>query len=125
VWNQQANHQCIALRDVRVPVRVGVYAAEHAKPQELSIDVELYRRLDRLTSTALGECLDYDRIYHHLTEEWPVREHVELLEVLAEGLIELCLSDRRVEACRVVIRKPQVYPGSATPEVTVYRARAT
>jgi 7,8-dihydroneopterin aldolase/epimerase/oxygenase len=125
VFNQQGNHQCIALRDVRVPVRVGVYAAEHAKPQELSIDVELYRRLDRLTSAALGECLDYDRIYHHLTEEWPVREHVELLEVLAEGLVEFCLSDRRVEACRVVIRKPEVYPGSATPEVTVYRARST
>jgi 7,8-dihydroneopterin aldolase/epimerase/oxygenase len=125
VWNQQANHQCIALRDVRVPVRVGVYAAEHARPQQLSIDVELYRRLDRLASPALGECLDYDRIYHHLTKEWPVREHVELLEVLAEGLVEFCLSDRRVEACRVAIRKPEVYPGSATPEVAVFRAGAT
>ena len=43
--------------------------------------------------------------------------------MLAEGLVEFCLADPRVEACRVVIRKPEVYPGSATPEITVYRLR--
>ena len=38
--------------------------------------------------------------------------------------LEFCLDDRRVEACRVIIRKPEVYPGSATPEISVYRIRA-
>jgi 7,8-dihydroneopterin aldolase/epimerase/oxygenase len=125
VWNHRANHQCIALRDVQVQVRVGVHEVEHLKPQQLSIDVELYRRLDRFTSGDLRDCLDYDRIHHHLTQDWPAREHVELLEELAEGLVEFCLADRRVEACRVLIRKPEVYPGAATPEVAVYRLRAT
>ena len=45
--------------------------------------------------------------------------------MLAEELVEFCLEDARVEACRVVIRKPEVYPGSATPEIAVYRRRAT
>ena len=44
--------------------------------------------------------------------------------MLAEGLVEFCMSDGRVEACRVVIRKPEVYPGSATPEIAVYRVRS-
>ena len=88
------------------------------------VDVELYRRQERFTGTSLADCLDYDRIYLHLTEEWPRRPHVGLLESLAEGLVEFCLADPRVEACRVVIRKPEVYPGAATPEITVYRARA-
>jgi hypothetical protein len=29
-----------------------------------------------------------------------------------------------VDACRVMIRKPEIYPGAATPEIVVYRLRA-
>jgi dihydroneopterin aldolase len=123
VWNPAVSHQCLALRDVRVNVRIGVHAFEYEKPQMLSVDVELYRRQDRFTGSTLAECLDYDRLYHHVTQEWPARDHVELLEMLADELAEVCLADRRVEACRVVIRKPEVYPGSATPEIAVYRIR--
>ena len=86
----------------------------------LSVDVELYRRQERFTGTSLADCLDYDRLYH-ITKQWPAREHVELLERLADDLAEYCLLDARVEACRVIIRKLEVYPDSATPEITIYR----
>ena len=96
---------------------------EYEQPQLLSVDVELYRRQERFTGTSLADCLDYDRLYYHITKQWPAREHVELLERLADELAEYCLVDARVEACRVIIRKMEVYPGSATPEITVYRVR--
>ena len=124
MWNHHVSHQCLALRDVRVDVRVGVHAAEREAPQLLSVDVELYRRHERFTGSSLADCLDYDRLYHHITREWPKRRHVDLLEQLAEDLVQVCLADRRVEACRVMIRKPEVYPGTATPEIAVYRLRA-
>ncbi len=123
MWNPLASHQCLALRDVRVAVRVGVYDQEHTAPQLLIVDVELYRRQERFTGTSLADCLDYDRVYLHLTEEWPQRPHTGLLETLAEGLVEFCLSDTRIDACRVVIRKAEVYPGTATPELAVFRLR--
>jgi dihydroneopterin aldolase len=123
VWNPQANHQCVALRDVRVAVRVGVHAAERTAPQLLIVDVELYRLQQRFAGTSLADCLDYDRVYFHLAEEWPKRPHVDLLETLAEGLAQFCLTDARIDACRVVIRKPEIYPGTATPELAVYRLR--
>jgi 7,8-dihydroneopterin aldolase/epimerase/oxygenase len=123
VWNPLVNHQCLALRDVHVAARVGVHAFEREKPQLLSVDVELYRRQERFTGTSLADCLDYDRLYYHITEQWPAREHVELLERLADDLADYCLADARVEACRVIIRKAEVYPGSAVPEITVYRLR--
>ena len=41
--------------------------------------------------------------------------------MLAEGLVEFCLSDHAGGGCRVVIRKPEIYPGPATPEIAVYR----
>lgn len=124
MWNQLASHQCLALRDVRVSVRIGVHAFEYEKPQLLSVDVELYRRQERFTGTTLADCLDYDRLYEHITGMWPTRAHVELLEQMADDLAELCLADHRVEACRVVIRKLEVYPGTATPEISIYRVRS-
>lgn len=124
MWNPLVSHQCLALRDVRVAVRVGVYAAELEAPQLLIVDVEMYRREQRFTGASLADCLDYDRIYRHLIQDWPQRQHTQLLEQLADELAEYCLDDARVEACRIVIRKPEIYPGSAFPEISVFRVRA-
>lgn len=124
MWDKDCDHECLALRDVRIPVRVGVYAREHDAPQLLGVDVELYRRRGQFSGSTLADCLDYDRVHDHLTRIWPARAHVELLELLAEDLIGVCLDDPRVEACRVVIRKLEVYPGTATPEISVWRRRA-
>ena len=35
----------------------------------------------------------------------------------------MCFEDARVEACRVALRKPDVYDGRAVPVVEVYRLR--
>jgi dihydroneopterin aldolase len=106
------SHQCLALRDVRVAVRLGVR------------DVELYRCQGRFAGRSIADCLDYDRVFDHLATAWPQRPHTELLEQLAEDLVQFCLADERVEACRVVVRKPEAYAGRAVPEITVFRCRA-
>lgn len=125
MWDRRSSYQCLALRDVRVPVRLGAFPAEEAAPQPVSVDVELYRRYGRFESADLAECLDYSRVFRHLTETWPSRPHTPLLEQLAEDLVEFCLADERVEACRVVIRKLAIYRGRGVPEITVYRLRGT
>jgi dihydroneopterin aldolase len=123
VWDHRASYQCLALRDVRVAVRIGAYAREHAAPQPISVDAELYRQHGPFTGRSLTDCLDYDRIFRYLTEEWPERPHTDLLEQLAEDLVGFCLADARVEACRVTIRKLEIYAGRAVPEIVVFRRR--
>jgi FolB domain-containing protein len=123
VWDHLASFHCLALRDVRVAVRLGAHLQERAAPQPVSVDVELYRHHGRFLGSGLADCLDYDRVFRYLTESWPQRPHTELLEELAEDLLRFCLLDERVEACRVVIRKPEIYAGRAVPEITVYRLR--
>lgn len=108
---------------MRIAVRLGVYPEEHEAPQEISVDVELYRTAGAFTGGSLADCLDYDRVFRHLTEVWPARPHTGLLEQLAEDAVAFCLEDPKVEACRVVIRKLQVYGGRAVPEISVYRRR--
>jgi dihydroneopterin aldolase len=123
VWDERVSHQCLALRDVRIDVRVGAYPEERQASQPVSVDVELYRRCERFTGATLADCLDYDRVYRHLTEGWSRKLHTDLLERLAEDLVEFCLADPRVEACRIVIRKIAIYRGRAVPEITVFRIR--
>lgn len=123
MWNERGDHQCLALRGLKVEVRIGVNEAERAGPQTVSVDVELYRSGGAFTGKGLADCLDYDRVYRHLTEHWPARPHTELLEQLAEDAVQVCLEDSRVEACRVVIRKLEIYDGRAVPEISVVRYR--
>lgn len=123
MWDHHRSHQCIALRDLRIPVRLGVRAEERAAAQMVGVDVELYRPMGAFAGRSLTDCLDYDRVFRHLTEDWPQRPHTELLEQLAEDLVRFCLEDPRVAACRVVIRKLAIYAGRAVPEIAVYRRR--
>jgi FolB domain-containing protein len=124
MWNESRSHQRIALREVALEVRLGAYEEERHAPQPVIVDVELYRRMGPFPPGAgLKECLDYDRIFRHLTVDWPQRPHIDLLERLAEDLVCFCLEDPRVEACRVIIRKPAIYGGRAIPEIELWRLR--
>lgn len=118
------SYQKVALRGVTLAVRLGVYAEERLAPQPVVVDVELFRRQGAFpVNGTLEDCLDYDRIRRWLVETWPLRPHTDLLEQLAEALIAFCLEDRRVEACRVILRKPAIYGATAMPELEVLRQR--
>lgn len=123
MWRPDAGYECVALRGVTVRVRIGLHEIEREGTQRVSVDVELYRRHDGGRRQDLAACLDYARLHRHLVEEWPRRPHTDLLEDLAEDLITFCLADPRVEACRVVVRKPDIFGGQGIPEVEIYRPR--
>jgi 7,8-dihydroneopterin aldolase/epimerase/oxygenase len=124
VWQEWRDHQRVILERVDVAVRLGAYAHERAAPQLVSIDVELFREHGAYGGGGLMACLDYDRIYLFLREVLPTRSHTDLLEELAEDVVAVCLEDRRVEACRVTLRKPEIYGGRAVPALQVFRRRA-
>ncbi len=123
MWSGE-DHQRVALRGVEVTVRLGLLERERRTAQKVIVDVELWRRHRGYAGGGLGACLDYDRIHRHLREVWPKRPHTGLLEELAEDLVALCFEDPKVEACRVRIRKPEVYEDGAVPELEVFRRRA-
>jgi dihydroneopterin aldolase len=123
LWDDGSSHECVALRGVALDVRVGIGDEEREGTQALVVDVELYRHRDSAPVGGIEGCLNYDHIYRYVTEVWQHRPHTDLLEELAEDLIVFCLRDPRVEACRVVLRKPEIYQGQAIPTLEVYRRR--
>lgn len=123
MWRRDVDWECVALRSVTVRVRVGLHDVERERAQRVSVDVELYRRHAGGPRAGFASCLDYARLHRYLVEEWPRRPHVDLLEELAGDLVAFCLEDPRVEACRVVVRKLDIYAGQGVPEVAIYRLR--
>ena len=117
------NYQTLALKGVAVSIRIGAHPSEKLGPQRVEVDVALSRRHDGYRNEGLDACMDYSRIHRYLTEEWPERGHQDLLESWAEDLIGFCMMDPKVETCRVAIRKPDIYPGNAFPEIDVMRQR--
>ena len=41
MWDPDRSHECVALRDVALEVRIGAFAEELAGPQAVRVDVEL------------------------------------------------------------------------------------
>ncbi len=113
----------VALRGLRILLRVGVLAEERRAPQPVEIEVELWRRKPAPHRGGLEACLDYRRLYRFLCEELPQGPHVALLEELAEAVARFALADPRVEMCRVVVRKPAAFAGRGVPEVGLVRRR--
>lgn len=123
MWTTSPDYQSLSLRNVRVDIRIGAFSAERNTSQPVEVDVILLRRHAGYHGEGLDGCLDYSRIYDYLTKDWPGRDHQDLLEQWAEDLVQFCLEDPKVEACRIKIRKPDIYPGSAFPEIEVLRHR--
>ena len=113
----------IFLRDVVMPFRIGVYPSEHTAPQRVRIDLDLDVRQDRATLTDdIGEVVSYDDIMDNL-RQIAAGEHINLLEVLAERIAGLCLSDPRVLRVCVAVAKLDIYKGTGIPGIRIERRR--
>jgi dihydroneopterin aldolase len=126
LWDANASYERVALEDLMVELQVGINPLERmpGKSQRLLVTVEMFRHRGAFAGLGVADCIDYDRVYGHITGRWtPARAHVDLLEQLLEEIVAVCFEDARVEACRVALRKPDVYDGRAIPVVEVYRLR--
>ena len=118
-----AGLQTIRLKELVLELRIGQFAPEFGRTQKVRVSLEAWRAAGPFTSDKFADCLDYHRIYRHLTEDWPERPHLRLLESWAELLVAFILEDPRIEGCRVRLEKLEVYDGKAVPEVEFLRYR--
>ena len=116
--------QRVLLKDIVIEAHVGITDWERTpgKRQRLLVDVDM-RRPEWGVAKTVDDCIDYDRVFAHVTRIWPDRLHTDLLETLADELLEFCFQDPKVMWCRIRIRKPDVYNGRAVPMIEVARGR--
>jgi FolB domain-containing protein len=117
---EQAATDRIFVRDFVVPVRVGAYAYEQQKPQNVRFNVEVTAtRLGRPASD-MRDVLSYDLIMDAIRIV-VAREHVALVEMLAERIAAVLLDHPRVMSVTVRVEKLEVGPGAVGVEITRQR----
>ena len=109
------------VRDLVVPFRIGIYGHEQKAPQRVRVNAEL------LVESAPVED-DFGRVVNYETIVDGVRElaragHINLVETLAERIIDLAMVDPRVVAARVSVEKLDVYPDAESVGVVLKRRR--
>lgn len=109
----------IALTGLRVRGFHGVLAEERRVGQVFVVDVVLHVDLRPAgSSDRLADTVDYADLAQRLATVVS-GEPVDLIEVLAERLAQVCLSDPRVSRVEVTVHKPQVPIPLAIGDVAV------
>jgi 7,8-dihydroneopterin aldolase/epimerase/oxygenase len=117
----------IELRGLRALGVCGVLPEEQERPQPLEVDVDIEADLTAAgMSDDLDDTVDYGAVCE-LVERVITTETFFLIERLAERIAELILSDDRVLAVTVAVRKtrPPVAQILATSGVRIRRVRPT
>jgi dihydroneopterin aldolase len=111
------------LREVETEAHVGLHPWERhrERPTRLLVSVEMLARRTGRADRGEG-ILDYDPIREAL-RGWRDRPHTDLLETLAEDLLDVCFANPRVEVAAVTILKPDIFNEAAAAGVEIRRAR--
>ena len=119
----------VFIRDCRLHLPVGIYAAEMQAAQPVVVNVELEAAAPHhyrdSSERAMDRVVDYEAIYRFLTEDIAPMAHTYLLETVAERIVDFCFRDPRVIAARVRLEKTEIFPAAAGAGVELYRMRQT
>lgn len=118
------NPRRVFVHDLEVVASVGVHEHEKRYEQRIVISVELLVRDDYDgMSDRLGDVLDYSKVVDGMVG-LVQREHVHLIETLAERIASQCLADPRVESVRVRIEKPEAMQSCRSVGIEIERRRS-
>lgn len=118
------SHVKIFLDSIEIPLRIGIYDHEKTAPQRVVVDVELFADPKTyLAQVNLDTIIDYGKVYNEI-KSWAGREQVHLIEDYLKELIALCFGFSPVDACRVSIKKADVFGPEQGAGVEVFMKRA-
>jgi dihydroneopterin aldolase len=105
------------VRDFVLPVRIGAYARERDKPQRVRFNVDVQVLRPSHAAEDMRDVFSYDVVTDGI-RMIVAREHIALLETLAERVAALVLAHDRVLRVTVRAEKLDVGPGGVGVEIT-------
>lgn len=112
----------ILVRDLVLPCRIGVYEHEKQAPQRVRINAQLLVERDVVDSDELRDVLNYETIVEGIRALTRGR-HIELVESLAEQVMDVCLASPRALAARISVEKLDIFPDAESVGVVLRRRR--
>ncbi|MGY0399528.1 MAG: dihydroneopterin aldolase [Ostreibacterium sp.] len=111
----------IFIENIPTQAVIGSHTFEKAAPQKLIISVELGTDITKVAkSDDLQFALDYDAISHFI-DEYVQSSSVELLETLAENLVQVLFAHFAVQTIKLRLQKPGAIPYTQMVGVEIYR----
>jgi FolB domain-containing protein len=106
----------VFVRDLVLPVRIGAYARERDKPQNVRFNVDAKVLRSQHGVEDMRDVFSYDVIIDGIGMI-VTREHIPLVETLAERIAALVLNHARVTSVTVRVEKLDVGPGAVGVEI--------
>ena len=105
-------------------VRIGVHPHELEDPQPIlvSLDMQVSETPDEAAADKITSVVCYEEIVKRL-EALCGRKHVNLLETLAEKIVDAAFADPRVLVVRARLDKPEAFANARSVGITVERRR--
>jgi dihydroneopterin aldolase len=110
--NRRAPFDKVCIRDLILPMRIGVWSEEQGISQRVRFSVELWVSPGLHRPGDLSSVVSYDFIIDGI-REIVAEGHVLLTETLAERIAAHCLAHRRAEKVRVIVEKLDRIPGAS------------
>lgn len=106
----------IFVRDFVLPVRIGAYAHERVKPQNVRFGIEVNVLRTDHAAEDMRDVFSYDLITDSI-RMIVAQEHIALVEMLAERIAALILTHPRATTVTVRVEKLEVGPGGTGVEI--------
>ena len=123
IADARAGIRHVFVRDLVLDCSIGVHQHEHEALQRVRINLDLAVR-EGETNGQLDDDLANVVCYEQLTEgvrDIVLREHVNLVETLAEEVAAMCLNDSRVRSARIRIEKLDILEDAVSVGVEIER----
>jgi len=116
----------IEIKNIKTETIIGVYEHEKTQKQPLFIDVTISYNSDKAAKTDdINYALDYFEITKSIIE-YTEKSRFNLLETLAEELLNIIIANKRVKKSSITIRKPNALKSFADySSVTAKRKQKT
>lgn len=113
----------VFIRDLMLLCSIGVHRHEQQGTQRVRINLDLSVSENRNLDDDLSNVVCYERIADEV-RRLVARQHIKLVETLAEEIATICLADKRVRSVRVRVEKLDVFPDAASVGVEIERLSA-
>ena len=118
-----AAQRCLLIHDLVVPCAIGVHEHERHGTQRVRINVRVQVTDDeRPIEDSIANVVSYETIVDGI-RAIIAGGHINLVETLADRIVELCLTNRRVHGVWVRVEKLDLYPDAGGVGVEVERSR--
>jgi (5-formylfuran-3-yl)methyl phosphate synthase len=111
----------IFVRDFVLPARIGAYARERAKPQNVRFNIDVRVRRSGHSAEDMRDVFSYDVITDGI-RIIVAQEHIAFLETLAERVAASVLSHQPVVSVTVRVEKLDIGPGAVGVEIVRERS---